>query len=299
MKVYINRKPINGPWGGGNMWVKAAYELLPYFGIRLVELNEMPDVILIVGLNRDNECISAIDAINYKNMRRRNGNDVKVIMRVNENDARKGTNYLDSSIKELMLRVDNVVFVSKWLKTYFSIDDLTIKDSIICNGVDTSIFKSASKINNNKVNIVTHHWSDNILKGFDIYDEIDSWISNHSDFTFTYIGRDRGTFKNTKIISPLFGPKLGAELAKYDVYISASRYDPGPNHIIESIACKIPTYVHIDGGGCVEFAGTDHTYSNINEILNILSNKQYIENTQWMPNDWHTCIKQFAEIITA
>ena len=136
MKVYINRKPINGPWGGGNMWVKAAYELLPYFGIRLVELNEMPDVILIVGLNRDNECISAIDAINYKNMRRRNGNDVKVIMRVNENDARKGTNYLDSSINSIQRSGRDYIkaFIVLYCLSYLSIYLFTNKGNNLVGG---------------------------------------------------------------------------------------------------------------------------------------------------------------------
>jgi hypothetical protein len=32
----------------------------------------------------------------------------------------------------------------------------------------------------------------------------------------------------------MFGKELGDELGKYDVYASASRFDPGPNHIIES-----------------------------------------------------------------
>ena len=43
----------------------------------------------------------------------------------------------------------------------------------------------AAKINNKKVNIVTHHWSDNYLKGFDVYDKLDEFVKENNDFTFT------------------------------------------------------------------------------------------------------------------
>jgi hypothetical protein len=118
-------------------------------------------------------------------------------------------------------------------------------------------------------------------------------VSNDS-FTFTYIGRERGSFKNTKIIKPLFGNELGEELGRYDVYVSASRFDPGPNHIIESLSSEIPTYVHHQGGGCIEFSGDDHVYSSINHLLNILSSKSYTKNDFWHPGSWEECIEKFS-----
>jgi len=296
MKVHINRKPVSGPWGGGNLWVKAAYELLPLFNIQLVDIHEKPDVIIVVGLGRDENCISAIDAINYKRMRLGNGENVKLILRVNENDARKGTRGLDETIMKISENVDHTVFVSNWLKQYFESPPHAINHHVVYNGVDSEVFCRHERMNNGKINIVTHHWSDNFLKGFDVYDAIDRWIEYNKDFTFTYIGRERGSFKHTNVIKPLFGKALGTELAKYDVYISASRHDPGPNHIIESLACHIPTYVHVDGGGCVEFAGVDHVYKDVDELLNIISSKQYHVNTSWSPTDWLTCIRQFVEI---
>ena len=39
------------------------------------------------------------------------------------------------------------------------------------------------------------------------------------------------------------------------------------NHILESLSCEIPTYVHKDGGGAVEFAGIENTYSDIYELV--------------------------------
>lgn len=297
MKVYINRKPVVGPWGGGNMWVQSMYNILPSLGVNLVEISESPDVIIIAGVGSEGNCISAIDAIRYKEISETHGRKVRLVMRVNENDARKSTTGVDDSIRKIATHCDHVVFVSKWLYDYFQAENLGVETSCLHNGVDKKIYRESQKLLNEKINIVTHHWSDNALKGFDIYDLIDEWTLRNQDFTFTYIGRERGSFKNTKVVKPLFGEDLGKELGKYDVYVSASRFDPGPNHIIESISCGLPTYVHKDGGGCVEFAGLDHVYQDANELLNILSKKSYSKNSSWVPKNWETCAEIFHELL--
>lgn len=297
MKAHINRSPVQGPWGGGNLWVSAAHSMLPGYGVQPVGLESEPDVIFIAGLGAEGNHISAIDAIKYKEFSAHHGRSIKIVLRVNENDARKGTKGVDAAIKEISRHVDHVVFVSDWLRNYFGAESWKTPSSVIYNGVDREIFSSGEKLQNHKINIVTHHWSDNAMKGFDIYDAVDGWISSNPGFTFTYIGRDRGTFKNSRTIKPLFGKQLGTELSKYDVYVSGSRFDPGPNHIIESIACGIPTYVHVDGGGCVEFAGSDHTFKTVDELLNIVLSKNYSMNNAWQPASWSHCIQQFANLI--
>ena len=134
------------------------------------------------------------------------------------------------------------------------------------------------------------------MKGFDVYDKIDEFVGENDNFTFTYIGRENGTFKNTKVVRPLFGEALGRELGRYDLYISASKYDPGPNHILESLACKIPTYVHENGGGCVEFAGENMCFTNFEQLLNIIFSKKY-ENNTLDPDSWEDCLDAYFEII--
>lgn len=297
MKAYINRKVVHGPWGGGNLWVKAAHEFLPHQGFDIVDLNQVPDVLFLAGIGAEAGCISADQAIQYKKWCKTNfGKDVKIILRVNENDARKNTTGVDDEIKRISQQVDHVVFVSKWLKDYFKTDDWSAPTSFAYNGVDKDSYRRTKKLGNDKINIVTHHWSDNYLKGFDVYAAIDEWLKDNPDFTFTYIGRHKSHFKNTRHVQPLFGKELGEELGRYDVYVSASRFDPGPNHIIESLSCHIPTYVHKDGGGCVEFAGEDHVYKNEQELFDILKSKKFTDNDSWKPSSWNECIKNFADI---
>ena len=305
MKIYVNRAPVHGPWGGGIHFINAAYRTFPELGHKIEAAGDpsaSPDLILLAGVANDGKGISAQQAIMYKSVMS-SQRDVKVVIRVNENDARKGTNNVDKELIEISKHVDGTIFVSDWLKDYFLRRGWACENyRVIKNGVNKETFSPGQKFNNGKINLVTHHWSDNYMKGFDIYDEIDKFVSTPEgeDFTFTYIGRDRGTFKNSKVVKPLHGKELGEELGKYDVYVSASRFDPGPNHVIESIACEIPTYVHSDGGGSVEFAGKDFCYSTWKELKTILLRKKFEKNEQNF-DDWKTCMEKcvrfFEEIV--
>ena len=85
-------------------------------------------------------------------------------------------------------------------------------------------------------------------------------------------------------------------MSKHDVYVSASRFEAGPNHVIESLSCNIPVFVHRDGGACIEFAGKDHIYNDTEELFEILKRKNYSKNTVWLPDSWNNCIKSFSEV---
>lgn len=305
MKVYINRFPVNGPWGGGNMFVKAFHRVSPDMGVTLVEPDTVqgaPDAILLAGLDNDGVGISAEQAIMYKMYQDR----VKLILRVNENDARKGTDHMDEYLLKLAPHVDGTVFVSEWLRDYFMERDWPCQNNtVIINGVDKEVFKPQPKLNNGKLNIVAHHWSDNRLKGADIYEAIDEFVGKNPDkFAFTYIGRHKCDFKHTTVVRPLFGKKLGEELGKHDVYVSASTADPGPNHILEALACGLPTYVHEEGGGCVEFAGVPNAFSTFEQLKQILvatdpNSPHLLPYNAITPSDWPTCIREYIDFLEA
>jgi hypothetical protein len=294
MKVLLNRKPIDGPWGGGNLLVKAISNNAIKEDIEIIHhFDENIDVIFMQDPRPGNTEISVNEIINYK----KSFPKTKIIHRVNECDARKGTKGLDNLLRQCSHHTDATVFVSNWMKDYHIDRGWACKDNhVIYNGVNLDHFKKREKIDNNKVNIVTHHWSNNRMKGFDVYEEIDKFIEiNKEEFTFTYIGRDLGTFKNTSVIDPLFGEALGKELSRYDVYISGSKWDPGPNHILESLSCEIPTYVHADGGGSVEFADSLHTYKTFEDLKNILNKKSY-KNNSLKPFGWNKCTNLYYDL---
>jgi len=294
MKILINRQIVNGPWGGGNKFVKAFYEIGTKRGHKITNVFE--DNIDLIFLQDPRPSAKVGIGINETIHYRKFHKNTKLVQRINECDARKNTDFMDVFLLSCSEWLDHTVFVSNWMQNYHSIKGWKCKNySTIYNGADLEIFQKREKINNGKVNIVTHHWSDNFMKGFDFYNEIDNFVGENEDFTFTYIGREMGTFKNTKVIPPLFGEELGRELGKYDLYISASRFDPGPNHILESLACKIPTYVYTEGGGCIEFAGEDMVFKDTEELLSIITSKKYKQN-KMQPTDWESCLNQYFNL---
>lgn len=292
MKIFINRSPVQGPWGGGNNFVRAFFDHIPSLGHQVYNsLVRDLDVIFIQDPRPDSQVgISINECIAYK----RAFPKTKIVQRINECDARKNTNDIDNLLRECSRFIDKTVFVSGWMKEYHQKKGWHCDDvQVLINGVD-SFFSPGERINNGKINIVTHHWSDNYLKGFDVYDYIDDLAGKREDITFTYIGRERGTFKNTNVIAPLFGRALGEELRKYDIYISGSRNDPGPNHILESIACGIPTYSHVEGGGSCEFTGISHVFSRLEDIDVIVSQKN-LEKNDFQVKSWYDCMCELNE----
>jgi len=293
--ILINRKPVQGPWGGGNLFVASFCEAFRQQGYRVVHAFEPNlDYVFMQDPRPDALGISVNEIAAYKSENPK----VKVLHRVNECDARKGTSGLDDFLRECSKITDHTIFVSNWMREYHTSKGwLCPNTSVVYNGVNLEHFKQQPKFCNGKINIVTHHWSDNPLKGADIHQFLDELAGKDDRFTFTYIGRCGYELPNTRIIAPLCGESLGAELGKYDVYVSGSRFDPGPNHIIESLACGLPTYTHIDGGGAAEFAGGSHTYKNTEELIALLLKSS--QNSHFSPIPWDRCMRKVQLILEA
>ena len=315
--IYINNPVILGPWGGGAQFVNSFYVHAKkdnrFEFLECTDGDSPLDNILLTSLDQNPRGgVGFGQAHGYKTYMK---SDAKLFLRVNENDARKGTVGVDQKLIIASQHLNGTIFVSKWLQDYFNnlgwkcenqtviyngVDQKTfVPSETIYNGVDQKTFAPPeTKIDSSKINLVTHHWSDNWLKGFDIYEKIDNYLATNKDYTFTYIGRHNAKFHNTKHIKPMWGKELGAQLGLYNAYISASRFDPGPNHILESLACELPTYVHRDGGGCIEFAGSDHVFKNWEELQNLLDRRKFVKNANAIKlTSWKDCVEQYIDFI--
>lgn len=275
MKIYMNQTPVAGPWGGGAKWVEA-FQLLSRF--EFVSSPGEAEVALCTGLDRVEEWI------NHPNL----------FYRANECDSRKGTTHVNNILRTLAKQAQQVISVSNWLKK-----EVGLPGVVIHNGCDKQIFKAGQKLNlvNGKVNIVCHHWSGHVSKGLPFYEHLAQFVEQHEGFTFTFIGRIKTKLSgNSRHIAPLWGAELGAELGKYDVCINASLNDPGPNSVLETISCGIPTYVHTSGGGGVEFAGQSHTFRTFEDVEQLLLGRAFVKNS-YEPTSWETCIEQYMELL--
>lgn len=288
-KIYVNRAPNFGPYGGGAKFINALFahaKMTP----RLSEA----DTWLIAGI--DAEVENGCPSLEHMLSARRTST-TQLAIRVNDCDARKGTNHVDKILLAASEHVDTTFFVSRWMMEHFLKKGWKCQDNhVLINGVDKDLFKPAPKLNDGKVNIVTAHWSDNKMKGEYMNEWLDSFVAENTDFTFTYIGRTKAKLPNSRVIAPLVAQDLGAELAKYDVCVNASMFDPAPNAVIESVSCGVPTYVAHNGGGCIELAGIDHVYHSIEELRDILLKRDFKKNSTEF-GDWKTCIERCVQLL--
>lgn len=304
MKIFFNRFPRFEPYGGGNQFLVKMVNSLEKRGHKVCfHLEQDIDLIFMMD-PRPGDFGYSIDHIQeYKSVFPR----TKILHRVNECDARKSTNYMDSLLIRGMNISDNVIFISEWLRDYFKNLGFQRDSSVIYNGCDLESFGiSENKNISDPVKVVTHHWSDNYMKGFDIYIEIDKFlIENPGAFEFTYVGRywSGYTPKATKIVSPLSGRLLGSELKSHDIYVTASRYEPCGMHHIEGAACGLPVLYHSESGGIkelcknhgIEFSDFDQFLAGMKAIKRDYSKFRDMIDVNSL--DINECCKRYTEII--
>ena len=258
MKVAFNRIRRSGPWGGGSQFLTMLADSLIGRGHHVIhKLESDVDAIVMFDPRYEDGGFDVDDIRKFKYFH----GDVKVLHRINDSDIPRNTTFLDNlNIGANVAVADETVFISKWLHGYYVGKGFPTDRPrhVITNGCDERIFypKAASDLSE-PTRLVTHHWSDNYMKGFDLYIHIDQLLERRRDVEFTYIGRYCKTYspKNTKLIQPLYGVALADEIRKHDVYVTAARYEACGMHHIEGAACGLPVVYHEDGGGAAELCG--------------------------------------------
>ena len=305
MKVMISRKPKDGPWGGGNLFIKGLEKCLKSRGHQVFyEFTQDLDFIFMIDPRPSDYGVSVNEILQYKHYFPK----TQIVHRINECDKRKGTNNLDPILLQCTDHVDHVIFISEWLQKYFIDKGLRRNDtSVVYNGCNTEHFnfKKNDKITTlSKVHLVTHHWSDNMMKGYDFYQKIDEMLPELG-WEFTFIGRFCKDIKVNNI--NLIGPSTGHELAKNiklgNIYITASKWEPCGMHHIEGAACGLPVVYHTDGGGINEgCARYGKSFSNLNTFIDAVNHikenyKDYVENIENIDLSVKSCCEKYCEIV--
>lgn len=303
MKVYVNRQPRTGPWGGGNAFVSYLFSTLQQLGHTVVtHLTPSVDVIFIVDPRRDELGVGVDEIEEFK----KHFPQVPVLYRVNECDKRKGDiDAVDPLVRKMISISSHTFYISEWLREHHRIEAykrgtlLRGANSVVINGY-SDIFHAQPRRTQiaGQLRIVTHHWSNHPMKGHDVYTQVGEWCASTGN-VFTYIGRTAGPLpKCVNVIKPLHGIDLAKALFHHDVYITGTEFDPGPNHVAEAIGRGLPTYVPAWGGGAVEMAGQDHTYNSTTELLQILTRKEHLPNSTCL-KPWSEVIKSYTDVIEA
>ena len=259
-RVAFNMRPARGPWGGSSPFVVQLKHYLHNRGYDVCfDLRKKVDVIVLIDPRYDLQFKSfgmdEIRAYKEKNPK------VKVLHRVNECDQRKDTKFMDELLKQANEIADHTVFIARWLLEYHAERwfNKNKSHSVIYNGADPRVFHpigSAIYHHRESFRIVTHHWSDNILKGFNEYQKIDQAISEGelNGIELWIIGRWPSEIKwqSARLFSATQGKKLADLLRNCHAYVTASRWEPCGMHHVEGAQCGLPLLYHKDGGGIVE-----------------------------------------------
>ena len=284
MKVSIGSRVVEGPWGGGNLFVLNLSNFLEQEGHEVIYDLSEPDIDLIVLTDPRSrkESTSTYSHVEIEKYKKYVNNSTVVVQRINECDERKGTSNINNFYLEASDVADHVVFVSSWLEgIYLGLGMDNKKTSVILSGSDSKIFnsKEASIFQpGEKIRLLTHHWSSNRNKGFDTYEEINRLMGTakwETKLEFTYIGNTSDEYKldRTNLINPLAGKELADEIRKHHIYVTASINEPSGNHHIEAAQCGLPI-LYIESGGIPEYCDnygvgfTDDFEVKLEEIIN-------------------------------
>jgi len=250
MKINIQYEFINGPYGGGNQFLKAlknefikqdVYEE-DLFKADICLINSYPSNNLIFFINsiknkiknKNFKIFYRLDGLFYKN-------------RLDEKQKK-----IDNICKYFANNfVDGIIYQTEWIKTVqqeYGIDK-NIKNDVIINAPDKHIFfkKNIEFKNNEKIQLVSTCWAANERKGFKYY----KWLDENLDFSkyeMTFIGNSPIEFKNIKKLDPLNTEELARQLEKKHIFISAAFDEPCSNSILEALHLGLPVIGHNSGG---------------------------------------------------
>ena len=313
-KVFFTFKPKGGSFGGGAFFVTNMIEYLKKRGYKITfTLEKGIDLIFITdprkGKKGSSKNYSIDDIIQYK---KRNPK-VKILHRINECETKREKSIgIDKLLLKTMKIADQIVFITQWLQDYFvkKYNISTKNCNVVVNGCNPNFFfpENQEKVieDSTKVKLITHHWSSNYLKGFEIYNKIDDYLGTHPDkFEFTFVGNynENYTPKNITVLPPECDMRLGNILRSHDIYLTASQNEPCGMHQLEGMSCGIPILYRQGSGGIKETCGNAGLeFSDFDDFLEKLQNikKDYDIFKNNISYEWLSskrCCKHFYKII--
>jgi lipopolysaccharide biosynthesis glycosyltransferase len=290
--LFINFKPDHTKaYGGGNI---TTYYIQKYFQNKyknfkiIYELQNSIDLYLIIDPFKDNKFkkYSLEEVIHHRNIHNKHG---KIIIRVNDCDITRSNLPPERSREKAIIKNNNhinyYIFNSQFIKNHYK-KFINVKNSeIVYNGCDTKIFYPQAYIKPPKFRIVTHHWSNNMNKGYEMYYNLWSYLKKTNNYEFVFIGKNvPEMFKEVPIMGPYVGLELSNAIRNCHIYITDSIFDSCPNHVIEAISCGLPILFRKHEGGARELCELfskkiGECYSNLEELIEklVMIRKNYGE----------------------
>lgn len=282
MRLHILKELIDGPWGGGNQFLKnlrnawraeGIYAESPVDaqGILLNSHHNLPDAVILKYRFPEKVFVHRLDGPIY--LGRKNG--------------QKLDNFIFYAAG---LISEGVVFQSAFSRGLCLAAGMKTPqvESTIMNAPDPNLFypKKGHKIGK-KGRLIATSWSTNSTKGFDIYEFLDQHL-DFERFQMTFVGNSSVQFKNIQLVPPQNSADLAMLLREHDIFITASRVDPCSNSLVEGLHCGLPAVARKSGGhpeivgeAGTLFKGEDDVIDAINKVAD---NYEFYRNRITLPN---------------
>lgn len=251
MKINIFYEFREGPFGGGNQFLKALKKELERRHFYVDDPNKA-DVIIFNSYPFREE-------YRFRQVLKFKKNGKLLVHRIDGPISlyRKNDRTIDRIIYYFNQSfADGTIFQSNWSKRYNH--ELGLKrnlyEKVVINAPDPDIFYPDLQPKgyfNRKIKIIITSWSANWRKGFDIYQYLDTNLSFHK-YQVLFIGVSPVAFKNFITLKPLPSTELARHLRKSDIFISASFMESCSNALLEAMHC-----------GCVPVARNNSSHPEI------------------------------------
>ena len=268
MKVGIVFSYVEGPWGGGNQFLKALQEQFVAMDVFAADHRDA-DVCLFNSHHNFKEVFCLKKKYPKKLFFHRVDGPIS--------NLRDNGLACDQDVYQASrLIADGVIFQSIWSKNENEQQGLEFDHAATIGNAPSSeyFFRKTPIEKDHYSKIVATSWSGGKMKGFEVYEYLDKNL-DFSTFSMSFIGNSPYEFKNISHIQPLESRELGVALRNYDIYLTASRFDPCSNALIEAICCGLPAVVRDHGGhpeilqgGGVCFNGEDDVIRAIENVSN-------------------------------
>lgn len=256
MKLHILFNFVEGPYGGGNQFLKALRAQLRSQG-RYAEEPDGAGAFIWMGYP-----FPQYSMVQHLHNVRVQYPDRAVLMRLDGPvwAVRGKDRFYDVLLKRIAdVYIDGIIFQSAWIK------DANKKmtgiaapfETIIYNAPDPDIFNSVGReawSTARKPRLIATSWSSNWRKGFGVY----RWMDRHMNwdrYEMTFVGNSPVKFANIRMLPPVPSAELANILKRHDIYITASYPDPCSNALIEALSCGLPAVAY-NGGGHPELVGS-------------------------------------------
>ncbi len=269
--IHILCELRDGPWGGGNQFLKALRAHLRSVGAYSEDPSKA-DVVLVNG-HQWSSYLWQIFSL------KRSSHSVRLIHRVDGpmSIVRGGG---ESILVDKAIIIfnkffsDGTIFQSGWSKNLCISGGMSQNKPyrIVLNASDPSIFYGPTKtsMSGKKIKIISSSWSQNFRKGFDVLQYLDNNL-DFSQYEFTFVGNTPVSFKNFRHIHPLTSQNLANELRCHDIFLQTSHLEACSNGLIEAMSCGLVPVAR-NNSSHPEIVGLSGVlYEGVNDVIEAIA----------------------------